>query len=133
MSDTTRDNIELVRAAYAAFGAGDANAFGSLYSADVVHTLPGTSRVSGAHRGLPAVLAFYGQLAELSGGTVRVEPETFFTDGDRRVLAIHHATATREGRELDIREGIVITISDGRITALDGFQDDLDGYEEFWR
>src|SRR6478672_12913041 len=133
MTDSVRHNIELVNAAYTAFGAGDVEAFRSLYADDVVHTLPGTSRVSGAHRGLPAVLAFYGRLAELSAGTVSVEPETFFSDGDDRILAIHHTTATRDGRQLDIREGIVITISNGKITALDGFQADLDEYEAFWR
>jgi ketosteroid isomerase-like protein len=133
MSDDAQNNIELVRAAYAAFAAGDADAFGRLYSADVVHTLPGSSVVSGAHRGLPAVLAFYGRLAELSDGTVRVEPEALFTDGDHRVLSIHHTSATRNGSDLDTREGIVITVAGGKITSLDGFQDDLDGYAAFWR
>ena len=61
MSDVASNNIELVRAAYAAFGAGDVDTFSRLYSADVVHALPGNSRVSGTHRGLPAVLGFYGQ------------------------------------------------------------------------
>jgi uncharacterized protein len=133
MSDAASNHIELVRAAYAAFGAGDMDAFNRLYSADVVHTLPGRSAVSGAHRGLPAVLGFYGQLAELSDNTIRVEPEALFTDGEQRVLGIHHTTATRNGRELDIREGIVITISDGKIATLDGFLDDFGVYEAFWR
>jgi ketosteroid isomerase-like protein len=132
MSDVASNNIDLVRAAYAAFGAGDVDAFSRLYSAEVVHKLPGNSRVSGAHRGLPAVLGMYGQLAELSGGTIRVEPEAFFTDGDQRVVSVHHTTGTRNGRKLDMRESIVITISDGRITSLDGFFDGFDAYEAFW-
>ena len=132
MSDVASNNIELVRAAYAAFGAGDVDAFSRLYSADVVHALPGNSRVSGTHRGLPAVLGFYGQLAELSAGTIRVEPEAFFTDGDQRVVSVHHTTGTRNGRTLDMRESIVITIADGKITFLDGFFDGFDAYEAFW-
>jgi uncharacterized protein len=132
MSDTPRVEIELVRAAYAAFATGDMDAFGALYSDDVVHILPGKSRVCGNHRG-PGRARLLPRTRRALRRPIRVEPETFFTDGDRRVLVIHHTTATRDGRQLDIREGIVIMISDGKITALDGFLADFDQYEAFWR
>jgi ketosteroid isomerase-like protein len=132
VSAPSRDNLELVQAAFAAFAAGDVDAFNEVYAPDVVHTMPGTSQVSGAHRGLPAVLTFYGRLAELSNGTIRVEPETFYTDGEQRVLVVFHTTAERNGRRLDIREGVVITIADDKIVAIDGYQEDLEGYAAFW-
>jgi len=78
------------------------------------------------------VLTLYGRLAELTDGTLRIELEDLLTDGTDRVLAIHTATATRNGRRLEAREGLVVTVHDGKIVSLDDFFDDLERYDDFW-
>ena len=129
---STTNDIELVRQAYQAFSAGDAATLSTLFADDVVHTFPGTSQISGAHEGLSAVLTLYGRLAELTGGTLRIELEDLLTDGTGRVLAIHTANATRNGQNLEAREGLVVTVHDGKIVSLDDFFDDLARYDDFW-
>ena len=44
-------NLETVRKGYAAFSSGDMETLLALYADDAVHIVPGSSRVSGAHKG----------------------------------------------------------------------------------
>ena len=66
------EKLEIVRRAYATFGSGDMDTLMTLYSDDAVHVVPGSSQVSGAHKGKDSILGLYGRLFELSGGTFQV-------------------------------------------------------------
>ena len=130
---TVADNIELVRKAYAAFSAGDVEALSKLYAADVSHAVPGDApQLSGAHKGVENVMALYGKLGELSGGTMSVELEDVLSDGDSRVIAVHRATATRNGKSLSEREALLITVVDGKIAEIQDFFRDIDANDGFW-
>ena len=54
------------------------------------------------------------------------------TDEDGRVIGIHHNTAERNGRKLDVYCCIVFEIKDGRL--IDGWEyfEDLYAWDEFW-
>jgi ketosteroid isomerase-like protein len=127
-----QDNLELVRRGYAAFSAGDTATLTALFTPDVVHHVPGSSPIAGAHKGAQNVLAMYGQLGELSGGTMRVELEDVLTDGGDHVIAIHRASAERNGKTLSIREALLFTIVDGKVAEIEDFFTDIDEADAFW-
>src|SRR2546428_11063257 len=66
-------NAALVERLYAAFDAGDAESLKKLIAEDAVWHVPGSTEISGDHRGHEAIFAYFQKLAELSGGTFRAE------------------------------------------------------------
>src|SRR5437870_2571953 len=93
-SMTPDESAALVRRGYEAFNAGDLATLTEPFREDAFAHQPGTSSLSGDYRGRDNVFRFFGLLAERSGGTFRAELERLFAS-DRRVVAIHHATASR--------------------------------------
>ena len=53
---STQDNLDLVRRGYDAFSKGDADTLASIFSPDIVHSVPGESPISGDHKGPQEVL-----------------------------------------------------------------------------
>ena len=94
-------HLALVRRGYAAFSAGDTDTLREVIAPDAVHKVGGDNAISGDYKGIDAILTHYGRLAELTGGTLRVHLENLFTDGDGRVVAVHHASATRGDQSFD--------------------------------
>jgi uncharacterized protein len=129
---TVEENFELVRRGYDAFNAGDAATLSEVFAPDIVHAVPGDSAIAGAHKGLPNVLAIYGKLAEMSGGTVRVELEDVLSDGANRVISIHRTSAERDGQTLATREALLLTIVDGKIAEIQDFFSDISAIDAFW-
>ena len=94
MADSKEDTI---RRGYKAFGEGDMDTFRAIYTPDVVHSQPGHNLTSGDHEGVEKVLGLYGQLFELSGGTITVDLKSVKPQGDK-IVAVHHTTAQRDGK-----------------------------------
>jgi ketosteroid isomerase-like protein len=127
-----QENLELVRRGYAAFTAGNTAVLSELFAPDIVQNVPGSSPLAGAHKGPQNVLAMYGKLAELSGGTVSVELEDVLSDGGDRVIAIHRASAERNGQTLSEREALLFTIVDGKVAEIQDFLADIERSDSFW-
>jgi ketosteroid isomerase-like protein len=127
-------NEELVRKGYDLFGKGDMDGLAQIMAEDVVHTFPGNSQVSGEHKGRDAAFAMYGKLFELSGGTFKADLQSATAKGDDTVVAVHHNTATRGGKTLDLEETLTFTIEDGQMTRLDSSfkPGDQGAVDEFW-
>jgi ketosteroid isomerase-like protein len=128
MADSKED---IIRRGYKAFGEGDMETLGSLYTPDVVQRMPGNNKVSGEHKGVDNVLALYGQLFELSGGTFSVDLKSVKTQGDK-VVSVHHSKAEREGKTLDADETIEFTFSGDKISLLDLTYADQAAADAFW-
>lgn len=126
-------NLDLVRKGYAAFTAGDAETLSAIMTPDCTHIVPGSSPVSGAHKGVGNVLALYGRLAELTGGSMRVELQDVVSDSGNRVIAIHRTTASRpDGRSISMQEALLFTISDGKVAEIQDFFADVEANDAFW-
>ena len=54
------------------------------------------------------------------------------TGRDGRAVGIHHNTAQRDGKTLDVYCCIVFEITDGRMTAGREHFFDLSAWDEFW-
>src|SRR5262249_3299800 len=137
LSDSTKKgarvsaNEDTVRRGYEAFGRGDMDTLRSLLTPDVVQSVPGNTPVSGEHKGVDAVLGYYAELAELTGGTLSADLQSVEDDGTDKVLAVHRLSAQRDGKSYHEVEKLHFTLSAGQISRLDEEHPDLAEFDAF--
>jgi ketosteroid isomerase-like protein len=125
-------NAAVVRALFDAFAQRDLAAILAVVPDDVVWHFPGRrGRLAGAHRGRDAVLRFLASVAELTGGTFRLDLHDV-TASDTHAVALFRGHGTREGRTLDNPTALVFRIDAGRIAEIREFVWDLYEVDEFW-
>ena len=125
-------NEEIVRKGYDAFLSGDMATLGQLMTPDVVHSVPGNNPTSGEHKGQDEVFGMYGQLFEISGGTLEVDLIEVKAEGDNKVVSRHGARASRGDKRLDVVETLEFTIENGKITRLEESTSDEAAEDAFW-
>lgn len=128
----THPNEELVRKGYKAFGEGDMETLQSLYAPDAIHSAPGNGPLAGEYKGVDNILAFYGQLFELSDGTFKAELQDAKAEGDDTVVATHRGTAQRGAKMLGQDETLTFTIVGGKVTQVVETHSDQAAYDAFW-
>ena len=126
------ENVAIMQRAYDAFNSGDVDTLTELFDESAVWHLPGRSSMADDYQGRDATLAYFGQLAQETGGTFRAELERLLADDDGRVVGIQRSTADRDGKHLDVRDSIVFQLRDGRITDGREHFEDLYAWDEFW-
>jgi ketosteroid isomerase-like protein len=126
------ENVAVMRRAYEAFNTGDIETLTEVFDESAVWHLPGRSAFAKDYHGRDATLAYFGQLAQETGGTFRAELQHLAVDDEGRVVGIQRSTADRNGKHLDVNDSIVFELKDGRIT--DGCEHfhDLYAWDEFW-
>ena len=126
------ENVAIMQRAYDAFNSADMDTLIELFDETAVWHLPGRSSMAKDYQGRDATLAYFGQLAEETGGTFRAELQHLAVDDEGRVVGIQRSTGDRNGKHLDVRDSIVFQLKDGRIT--DGCEHfhDLYAWDEFW-
>ncbi len=126
------ENAAIMQRAYDAFNSGDMETLIETFDEGAVWHLPGRSSMANDYQGRDATLAYFGQLAQKTGGTFRAELERLLADDDDRVVGIQRSTADRDGKHLDVGNSIVFQLKDGRI--IDGREHfhDLYAWDEFW-
>jgi ketosteroid isomerase-like protein len=129
---TAADNVATMRRAYEAFNTGDIDTLVGIFDEDAVWHLPGRSSMAGDYQGRDATLAYFGQLAQETGGTFRAELSHLAAEGDNRVVGIQRSTGDRDGRHLDVADCIVFELKDGRMVDGREHFEDLYAWDEFW-
>jgi uncharacterized protein len=124
-------NVELVRAGYAAFSAGDMATLHGLFAEDAVWHASGSGVMSGPKQGRDAILAFFGETMARSNGTFTVNLLDL-AGSDERVYALDHTHAEREGKVIDFDAVNVFHISDGVVTEVGQFAPDTGESDAFW-
>ena len=129
---TAEQNVAIMQRGYEAFNAGDMNTLNELFDESAVWHLPGRGRFAGDYRGRDATLAYFGQLAQETGGTFRAKLERLLADGEDRVIGMQRSSGDRGGKHLDVGDCIVFQLKDGRV--IDGREhfEDLYAWDEFW-
>jgi ketosteroid isomerase-like protein len=127
-----REDAELVRRGYEAFNAGDMETLTELFNENAVWHTPGRSPIAGDHEGRDAAFAQFGRYGGDTGGTFKAELRYVLADDDGHAVGIHHNSAQREGKQLDVDCALVFEIRDGRV--VDGREHfyDLEAWDEFW-
>jgi ketosteroid isomerase-like protein len=129
---TADENAAIMQRAYDAFNTGDIKTLTEIFDESLIWHLPGRSSMANDYQGSDATLAYFGQLAQKTGGTFRAELERLLADDDDRVVGIQRSTAEREGKHLDVVNCIVFQLKNGRV--IDGREHfhDLYAWDEFW-
>jgi uncharacterized protein len=129
---TADENAAIMRRAYAAFNSGDMNTLIASFDEGAVWHLPGRSRFADDYQGRDATLAYFGQLAQETGGTFQAELQHLLADDEDRVIGIQRSRAERNGKRLDVGNCIVFELKDGRVTDGREHFHDLYAWDEFW-
>jgi ketosteroid isomerase-like protein len=120
-----KENTEVVRNVFEAFGRGDIQGLLSLLAEDVVWFIPGPAEVpfAGERRGHEGALQFFQTL----GGAVefeRFEPREFVAQGDKVVaVGFERGRVKATGRTFDNPWALVFTLRDGRVAEFRGYED----------
>jgi uncharacterized protein len=128
---TADQNLAIMQRGYAAFNSGDMDTLIEVFDEGIVWHLPGRSRFAGDYQSRDATLAYFGQLAQETGGTFRAELQHLLADEDR-VIGIQRSTGQRDGKRLDVSDCIVFELKDGRVTDGREHFHDLYAWDEFW-
>ena len=126
------ENVATMQRAYEAFNTGDIDTLNEIFDESAVWHLPGRSSMADDYQGRDATLAYFGQIAEKTGGTFRAELQHMLGDDDDRVVGIQRSTAERDGKHLDAGNCIVFELQDGRVTDGREHFHDLYAWDEFW-
>ena len=129
----TDADVATVRRFYGAFLTRDVDTMRDCFTADAVWHLPGRGAIAGDHHGWDAIYDdFLAKTGPLSGGTLRAGLVDVAVGTDY-VVAIQHATASHEGRELDVTGCQLIRMEGGRIAEVRGHYSDQYAFDAFWR
>ena len=130
--ENPKDNADVVRRGYAAFNSGDMQTLTELFHEKAVWHTPGRSSVSGDHRGRDAIFALFGRYAGETEGNFKADLLNVLTSDDGRVVGIHHNSAQRKGKTLEVDCCITFEFKDGKV--IDGREHfyDLYSWDEFW-
>jgi ketosteroid isomerase-like protein len=128
----TMTNAEVVRRGYQAFNEADLDTLTMLIDERAPWHTPGESTVAGGARGRDAVFAQFGRYGGETAGTFKAELEAVYEGDDGRVLALHHNSGTRDGRQLDTDCCIVFELEDGKVVSGREYFYDLHNWDRFW-
>ena len=124
-------NLQVMHRALNAFQTGDMPVLEQVFSKDVVWRVPGKSALSKVYRGHAEVFGFFGRLMQLTNGTFTVESIDVLAN-DRGGVFVDQLSAERNGRTLDLRLLLHVTIRDGQIAeGVDCFHHEH-LWDEFW-
>jgi ketosteroid isomerase-like protein len=103
-----------------------------LCSENVVYRIAGRSPIAGEYRGIEQFDRALKLVKELSGGTIKFEPQVVLADA-QAVMVYGHATAQREGKTLDIDHAYLYRFdNEGKIIEGRTIPVDLYAFDEFW-
>ena len=120
-----RENLEVVKNAYAAFLKGDIGAVIAACAEDVVWTIPGLASVpvAGTRRGREGVAEFFRTLGE-NQTPQEFQPREFVANGDSVVALGHYSwTIRRTGRTYASEWAHAFTLREGRVVKFREYSD----------
>ncbi len=124
-------NASLLRRGFEAFDRGDMATLTDLFIEDVVWHVPGNNPISGDQKGRDAVFAVLAKVAELTGGTFKIELHDVLAN-DEHAVALTRATGSRQGKQLNSLDTDVYHVSGGKVTEFWSFAEDTKKADEFW-
>ena len=132
-TETTRTDVDVVRAVFGAFATGDLAALSDLLHPDATWHHHNEDRLGGIHRGANAVVAYLTESALLTAGTLNAAPQSVMAGGDGHVAVLVRLSASRpDGRTMDGPQVVLVTVQSGRVRAIEQFVGDPAAVAAFW-
>lgn len=129
--DVAHRNEDLVRKGYDAFGKGDLETIRELFSSDIIWHVSGRGPLSGTYKGVGEVFGLFGELAQRSQGTFRVELHDVIANDDHAV-ALTVNRGMRDGASLRSPSVAIYHVRDGRVSEAWLAPHDAYAEDEFW-
>jgi ketosteroid isomerase-like protein len=128
----TMADAATVHAALDAYNKGGFDALSPYLAEDVVWHVGGRHALSGTYRGREAVAGYHGQVAEMTGGTLHLEPIDVIA-GETHAAVFLRATGERGDHRLDVElaEAIRLDGSD-RWAEYWAASDQQEAVDTFW-
>ena len=115
-----------------AFGNGDLDGALAVWAEDAVMHVPGKHVLAGSYRGREEIGGVLVKFAEMSGGSLRLEPLDILAD-DHHVVAIFRATARLGAKTLDVVDANAFKVDDqGKFSECWWLPDDQPAFDAFW-
>jgi len=127
----SEENAAVIRRGYEAFIAGDMDTLMDQYTEDSVWHVGGSGPLSGDKKGKDAILAYFGELASRTNGTLKITLEDV-TAGDKYTVGIHTYSAERDGKSIGQRSVLVFSISGDKVTEVLEMHEDTAKADDFW-
>jgi len=124
----SQENIEIVRATFEVWNAGDMDALRELYDPDVILRMPEDWPEPGPYVGREAVMRHWEQQREAFDADI-VEPISDFIDTADHVLVRFVWRGTGHGPESNMEVTQVITVRKGRVFLLEHFWNHAEALE----
>ena len=118
----SQENVEVVRAVYATWNAGDMDAFRDLHDPDAIMRPPEGWPEPGPFVGREAVMREWEQIREAWSSDV-AEPISDFIQAGDRVAVRHIWRVAGQGPEVNLEITNVLTVRKGRIIHQEFFRD----------
>ena len=128
---SAQENAATIRRGYEFFNSGNLEELTQLIAEDVVWHSGGQGRLAGDKRGRDSTFAYFGQLAELTGGTFHCEVHDVVAN-DEHVVGLHANTAQRGGNSLNVKEALVFHLRDGQVVEAWEHFEDSQTWDEFF-
>lgn len=124
------DKAALLRKGFEAFANGDMDTLQQLFTDDIVWHTAGDNILSGDYKG-QEVFAMFGKVFEETNGTLHQDIHDIATS-DEHAVAMVNATATRNGKNLDVGQFLVFHFDGDNVSEVFLFPTDQKHADEFW-
>jgi ketosteroid isomerase-like protein len=115
---TAEENVETIRRGFEAFNKADVETLSEILAKDCVQHMAGNNRFTGDHKGRDTILAMYGEMGQLTDGTMQaVLGDVYATQ--HGAVALYTATAVRNGTSVNEKYALVFQLVDGKAVDLD--------------
>jgi ketosteroid isomerase-like protein len=128
---SVKDSVATIRRGYEAFNTGDMATLSEIIAEDVLWHSCGRGRFAGEKRGRDATFAYFGQIAELTGGSFRAELHDVAAS-EEHVVGIQTNTGTRNGKTLRLKFALVVHLRDGKIAEVWENSEDTQTWDDFF-
>ena len=108
---------------YDALVSADVKAFMALLDPDIEWTVPGSHYLSGTFTGVPALLTHLAEVAQRTGGQVRLNVVDVL-DGEDLIAAIVEVDMSFDGQNVHDRQVHLFELRDGRIASVREYHGD---------
>lgn len=132
MRNQAEKNADVIRRGYSAFNAGDMKTLTELFDENAVWHTPGKSPIAGDYNGIDAVFAQFGRYGGDTNGTFKADLKHVLASEDGRAVGIHHNTAERNGKKLDVWCCLSFELKDGKVTSGREYFYELYNWDDFW-
>ncbi|HET7172222.1 MAG TPA: nuclear transport factor 2 family protein [Gaiellales bacterium] len=130
---STMSDVAVVRAGFEAFAGGDVAGFANMFAADATWNHRNPDRLGGIHQGVDGIMAFIGESAQLTAGTLRAEPLAIMSDGAGSVAVRVRVSAIRpDGRAFADLQILLFRVEGDHVAAVDQYVGDPPAVTAFW-